>query len=679
MKKFLSLLLSFTLAVGTCMFASCGIKEKPSDSGYGNSQDTASQKQTYTVTFKQHNQPDIVKTVEEGDMLTDIPSVADRVGYTTAWDTTVDLTRITKNLVVNAIEIPNIYTITYDANGGAMMDSTKKVTYDSPYTLAEPYLEDYIFQGWTYEGNAIVSGDKWTIAQDVTLLATWKDNRPTFTVTFVDGNAVKEVSVKKGESVSQADVPAFVGHYGHTAYWDITDYTNIQADMTVTAVYVPNKYTITYEADGFDIDGTTLELTFGADCTDLDMSLTKEGYNFLGWDYNGVTYTNTSKWNVAEGVILTAVWAEKEQVVVTFKDTDGSSITKMGYEGESLKDVPTPTAKTGYNVDTENWYADEDCTTVASFDNLQATTTVYAKAVAKTYNIQYNVNGGILDNLTQEVTFDTEYTLATPTHEKSYMRFDGWFDANDNKIAQSGVWATDSGISLKAKWTDTRPVYTVSFQQNNQPVHTFDVKEGEALNEVPTPVAKIGYVISWDTENVDLTNVQSDLTIYAKETAKTYTLILTSDENGEIRQASITVTYDKAYDLSSLTQATKGYKLDRWERNGQPFATTGTWTFDEQNVTVKAIHVKKVFTIYLNVNGGNALETTTYTVTYGETYSLPVPTRKSVGDTDYNFHSWRLNSAKGTKVQTSGVWSYDSTGEEITLYAKWDDGYTNNY
>ena len=682
MKKFLSLLLCLTIAIGAGTLTACG--KKSDDSGYGNSQDTGSEVTTYTVTFKQYNQPAVVKTVEKGESLTDIPTPVERTGYTVVWDKTEeDLENITQNITVEAIETPNIYTITYDANGGEVDTQTQTVTYDQAYVLATPEREDYLFQGWTHNGNAVVSGEKWTIAGDATLVANWKDNRPTYTVSFVDGTSVIELSVKKGESVAAEDVPAFVGHAGHTAHWDITDYTNIQADMTVTAIYVPNVYTVTYDADGFAIDGTTVDLTFGETCTALDMSLEKDTHNFIGWEYNGVTYTNSSKWNVAENVTLTAKWAEKTQVVITFTDTDGSLITKAGYQGETLENLPVPSAKIGYNVDTEHWYADEACTTVATFENLQSAATVYAKATPKNYTVQYNANGGSLENNSQEVTFDGAYTLATPTHEKSYMRFDGWFDADGNKLAASGTWTKDSGISLTAKWTDTRAVYTVSFVQSQHPTQTVEVKEGEAVtaSQIPAPVAKVGYTISWDLDGIDLTNVQGNITINAKETAKTYILTLTSDENGTLTKTEITVTYNAHYDLSKLTSAKTGYKLARWEKGGLAIATTGTWLFDETNVELKAIHTEKVYTVYLHVNGGNELEQSVYTIKFGDAYTLPTPTRNS-GDSDdvYTFTAWRIGSAKGSKVDTSGVWTYDSAEEEIHLYATWkNSSWTNNY
>ena len=678
MKKFLTLLLALTMTVGTCVMTSCGSNSTTSsDNSSSESSSEVPETKVYTVTFKQFNQPDVTKEVEEGKALTDIPTPAVRTGYTVVWEE-VDLTNITANITVNAVETANTYEITYDANGGSVDTATQTVTYDSAYTLATPTYQDYKFLGWTYNGNA-VTAEKWNIAEDVTLVASWQDDRPTYSVTFVDGNVSKVVSVKKGESVVTEDVPAFVGKTGYSVAWDITNYTNIQADMTVTAVYTPNVYTITFKADGYDINGKTAQVTYDAVCGVLDMSLTSASQVFLGWEYNGVTYTDTSIWNVADNVTLTAKWAAKEEVVVSFTDTNGSVVKKTVYVGETLTDIPTPTAKTGYTVDTANWYTTADCTTVATFANLKENCTVYAKATANKYTITYDANGGKVSSATQEVTYDANYTLAEAKHELSYMHFDGWFDAQGNKIADSGVWKTDGGMALTAKWTDARETYTVSFVQNGQPTKTISVKAGESVAEssIPALVSKTGYTIAWDKTVADLSNITGDITVKAIETAKTYTVTLLGGEYGTVASTTIKVTYDSAYQLP-VAEAKPGYEMVAWQKNGVDFVSNGTWTLDE-DVTLTATYKAKTYTITLNVNGGDALETTTIKVTYGEQYNLPKPTRASTVDESFTFLSWCIGSAKGESIALSGVWT--RTDGDVVLYATWKvrSDWTQNY
>lgn len=580
MKKLLILL----LALGLCVSASaCAFLQINSSENSSNTVTSSSATEgTIKVTFKQSGCQDVVKTVKEGEALTDIPSPASKTGYTVVWDT-LDFSNITEDITVNAIETANEYTITYNLNGGTLETTTQTVTYDQPTTLATPQKEDCLFLGWTYQGNAVVDGEKWTIAGDVTLIATWRDNRPSFKVTFVDGIQSKEVTVKKGEAVSEEDVPAFVGKMGYSVAWDITDYTNIQENLTVTAVYTANTYTVTYDADGYAIDGTTVELTYDQVCSALDMSLTSAEFNFLGWKYVDVTYTNVSVWNVAEDVTLTASWAEKDRVVITFTDTDGSSITKTVVIGADLTDIPTPKDKTGYIVDTQNWYADSDCTTVATFTNLQENDTVYAKAVAKTYNISYNANGGAVETTTQEVVYDEDYQLATPTNMLSYMRFDGWKDENGNVISMEGIWTTDGGVNLIAQWTDTRATFTISFVQAGQETKVYSVKEGESFTAIPAYVEKTGYIVEWDKEDLaKLENVTENIEVNAVETAKTYTI--TFNVNGGLGSVqSITVTYGEAYSLVKPEHTNLNFRS--WQYNGTNIALTGVWNLDVEGGT----------------------------------------------------------------------------------------------
>ncbi len=581
-------LLVFILALGLCFsFGACNFGGGNGGTDESSSSQSSSEQQdvTCTVTFKQSGEANVVKTVKQGEDLTDIPTPKTKTGYTVVWDTT-DFANITEDMEVNAVATANTYTVTYDANGGSVEIATQEVTYDEETTLATPEREDYYFLGWTYENNAVVNGAKWTIADNVTLVASWQDQRPEFTVTFVDGNQSKAVTVKKGESVAETDVPAFVGKVGHTASWDKTDYTNITENMTVTAIYTPITYTVTYGAEGFDVHNQTVQLTYGEACTGL-ATLTSEMQNFLGWTYNGNTYTAESTWNVAEeNVVLTASWAEKDQVVVSFVDTNGSTVTKTVYVGQTLVDIPTPSAKTGYTVDTENWYTDETYTQVASFENLQEGKTVYAKATANSYTVTYDANGGNTVENTN-VSFDSAYTLTTPTHSLNYMEFIAWKNAEGNAVAMTGTWTTDSDMELTAEWKDTRATYTITFVQAGEETKTYTVKAGDNFTEIPATIQKTGYTITWDeTAIAKLTNVSENVEVVAKVAAKTYEVILNAN-GGTLAETKIVVTYGEAYELPSPTR--DGQLFFNWTYNDIKIDSQGTWSIDADTIELIAV------------------------------------------------------------------------------------------
>ena len=82
------------------------------------------------------------------------------------------------------------------------------------------------------------------------------------------------------------------------------------------------------------------------------------------------------------------------------------------------------------------------------------------------------------------------------------------------------------------------------------------------------------------------------------------------------------------------------------------------------NHTLYAHWTANTYTVTYNVNGGNALSTTTKSVTYNSTYgTLATPTR-----TGYNFSGWYTASSGGTKIESTTKVTITANQ---TLYAQW--------
>ena len=77
------------------------------------------------------------------------------------------------------IQFPNIYTITYDANGGSVGTSSVKSADGDSVTLPTPSRSGYTFDGW-YNGGSSVggSGSSYTTTSTATLTATWTIDTP---------------------------------------------------------------------------------------------------------------------------------------------------------------------------------------------------------------------------------------------------------------------------------------------------------------------------------------------------------------------------------------------------------------------------------------------------------------------------------------------------------------------
>ena len=177
-------LLTCVMALCLCLsFASCGEMFQPIDSTSGSSSSNQSssdsssdvEKQYVTITFKQEGQADIVKTIEQGASLTDIPTPVGKTGYNVAWDET-DFTNVAESMVVSAVATAKTYTVILNVGAGAQIAQTSiTVTYDQAYELPTPTHNDKSFKGWTYEGAAFAAQGTWTmdVEGDVTVTATW--------------------------------------------------------------------------------------------------------------------------------------------------------------------------------------------------------------------------------------------------------------------------------------------------------------------------------------------------------------------------------------------------------------------------------------------------------------------------------------------------------------------------
>ena len=658
MKKLFFFLLSLTLtatALSGCSFLSNGESSSPSSS-IENSQ-SSEQKGSYSVVFKQEGQNDIVKTVEEGKALMDIPTPAQKTGYTTKWSVE-DFSNITADLTVTAVSTANEYTITYDAGEGAVEVSTQKVTYDTaPGSFATPTREAYIFVCWTYNGNAILPTDVWKLASDVILVAKWKA-ADMHTVTFVQaGHEAVVVDVVDGDILTSDKIPQTQPKEGYTVVWEDKLSAPITENLIVNAISTPNTYTITYDAGEGTVTTATQEVTY--DATPQTFAVpTRDNYVFVCWTYNGNAILPTDAWKIANDVTLVAKWRELENLVIEFVQTGYESLTFDVVEGSSfsMDGVAAPQQITGYTV---TW----DLSNV-DLTNITTSLVITTKATPNKYTVTYDAGEGTVAPLTQEVTYDAAPgSFAVPTRE--HYKFVAW-TYNGVAVSALEAWTVAENVTLVAQWQEKQK-YTVEFVQTGYETLSFEVYEGEALSmdDVAAPQQQTGYTVAWDLNNVDLNNVTTSLVIMTKATANNYKI--TYDANGgQVSPTTKLVTYDaKPGSFAIPTRA--GYQFKGWEYEGKVISANDVWTI-AQDVTLTAKWAK-VCTITLNANGGT-LTQTQITVVIGEAYTLPTPSLLY-----YNFAGWKYGS---TSIATSGVWTLDVA--EITLMAEWlDDGWTKNY
>lgn len=182
------------------------------------------------------------------------------------------------------------YTVTFVDYDGTIL-KTDSVEHGSQATPPmEPEREHYIFAGWdtTYSD----------ITTNVKIRATYTPAE--YNVKFLswDGKIIKTDSVSYKENAIAPEPPLREGY--EFIRWS-HDYTNIDNNLEVTAVYKQKKYSVTF----LDSDNTILskQTVKHGETAKAPANPYKEGYTFTGWDNNNyglVTQNMTIKAMYAE-------------------------------------------------------------------------------------------------------------------------------------------------------------------------------------------------------------------------------------------------------------------------------------------------------------------------------------------------------------------------------------------
>ena len=133
---------------------------------------------THKVTFRQNGQPDKVYDVLDlADFAETIPDVVPVEHYDVAWEEK-QLTRVTEDVIVNAVITPTVYKITYILDGGTIpYNAPRQYTIETEtFELPVPQRDYYSFEGWYTEDTFVnrVAQVSQGSAGNVTLYAKWQ-------------------------------------------------------------------------------------------------------------------------------------------------------------------------------------------------------------------------------------------------------------------------------------------------------------------------------------------------------------------------------------------------------------------------------------------------------------------------------------------------------------------------
>ena len=300
---------------------------------------------SYTITFDTAGGSEVAPITQDYGTAITAPANPTRKGYTfMGWDKAIPATMPAENMNITAKWKVNSYTITFDTAGGSEIAPITQDYGTQIAAPANPTREGYTFIGWDKAIPATMP------AENTTVTAQWKVNSYTITFDTAGGSAVAPITQDYGTNIT---APAAPTREGYTFIgWDKAIPATMPAEnMTITAKWKVNQYTITFDTAGGSAVAPITQ-NYGTAITAPE-SPTREGYTFIGWDKTIPTtmpaenMTIKARWKDIEKpkgeiIIGTNKWSEflneltsglffKDSQEVTINASDNSGIVFVSY------------------------------------------------------------------------------------------------------------------------------------------------------------------------------------------------------------------------------------------------------------------------------------------------------------------------------------------------------------
>ena len=328
------------------------------------------------------------------------------------------------------------YAVTLNTNGGTINSgNVTSYTYGVGATL--PTAGDMTYTGHTFKGwydNEGLTGDPVTAIGGTEMgnkeyWAKWEINQYTITFDTAGGSAIAPITQDYGTAIT---APADPTREGYTfAGWDTAIPATMPAhNMTITAQWTVNQYTITYDLDGGTAEGNPDTYTVETDAFTLK-NPTRPGYTFTGWSGTGLTGEDNLTVTIPKGSTgnrsYTAHWSLNTYSITYDLNGGTASGNPTSYTVESATITLNQPTKTGYTF--TGWSG----TDLTGEDNL--TVTIPAGSTGdrsytahwslNTYSITYDLNGGTVSGNPDFYTVESAAITLNPPTRTGYT-FIGW-------------------------------------------------------------------------------------------------------------------------------------------------------------------------------------------------------------------------------------------------------------
>ena len=260
--------------------------------------------------------------------------------------------------------------------------------------------------GCTFGGWNKADGTAWDYASDkvtdnITLYAKWAANTYTITFDTAGGSEIAPITQDYGTVITAPEAPT---REGYTFIgWDKEIPTTMPAEnMTVTAQWEINQYTITFDTNGGS-GIAPITQDYGTVITAPD-NPTRKGYTFKGWD------KEIPETMPADNITVKAQW-EINQYTITFDTNGGSEIVPITQDyGTEITAPDNPTRKgytfKGWDKEIPETMPAENLTITARWRDTEKPTGEIIIGTNKWNEFLNELTFGIFFKDTQEVTIN---------------------------------------------------------------------------------------------------------------------------------------------------------------------------------------------------------------------------------------------------------------------------------
>ena len=586
----------------------------------------------------------------------------------------INYTFVAQNVTLYAKWEVNQYTISFEENGGSLVDNITQ-DYGTDITVpSNPTLTGHTFKGWFKDKECTQEYDfpETMPAENITLYAKWEVN--TYTISFEEngGSEVEDITQDYNSSLLMPNNPTLTGYTFDGWYLDdactnpFTLNKMPAENITLYAKWEVNQYTISFDVDnGNPVSSITKDFN-----TVINLPTpTKTGHTFLGWATSQggeVVYREEASYTFgASNVTLYAKW-EVNEYSLSFIESDGSTLSsiKLDYgssytlhelEKEGHTFAGWATSQGGSVV-----YRKGEAYTIGANN-----ASLYAVWIVNQYTISFISNGG--DNVAS-ITQNYGTSLVMPSNpEKTGYTFKGWHTDEECTEAYSFPSTMPAGnVTLYAKWEVNQYTITINTVGGSD-ISPIIQNYNTAITQ-PTDPTKLGHSFGgWYSDSSYTTTYSfpstmpaTNVTVYAKWNVNSYTIAF--EEKGGSTVNNITQNYGTAISVPTNPTLT-GYTFKGWHTDVEcTEAYSFPSTMPAGNITLYAKWEINKYTVSFNSNGGDVVEA--MTINYKDIVTQPTdPTKLG-----HSFAGWYSDP------QFKSIYSFgqEMPAESFTLYAKWN-------